>query len=113
MRQPLGELENSNKNSQEDSTTEQKTEKETVSEVVVEDAESVHWKVGDKLDCRDEECGSWAWTEAIVKRITKNDENAGADLLTYHIKYEHEGEEWQGEGKRVFKVCSRISVFQN
>ena len=81
-----------------------------VSEVVVEDAESVHWKVGDKLDCRDEECGSWAWTEAIVKRITKNDENAGADLLTYHIKYEHEGEEWQGEGKRVFKVCSRISV---
>ena len=64
----------------------------------VEEAESDHWKVKDKVDCRDEEGGTWAWFEAVVERITRNDEGAGADKLTYPVKYEGEGYD------RIFKV---------
>ena len=105
VRQPLGELENKDGNVPEGLTGEKmEVKKEEVTEVVVEDAESVHWKVGDELDCRDEEGGTRAWFEAVVKRITRNDENAGADQLTYHVMYVYLGDGEEKEYGKLFKV---------
>ena len=52
----------------------------------VTDGTSDHFKVGDKVDCKDGDTG--AWFEAVIERITANDDVAGVDNLTYHIKYE-------------------------
>ena len=50
----------------------------------VTQAESDHYKVGDNIDCRDAETG--AWFEAVIERITANDDVRGLDSLTYHVK---------------------------
>ena len=59
-----------------------KVVKEEVKEVV--EAESDHYKVGDEIDCKDAETG--AWFEAVIERITANDDVKGLDNLTYHVK---------------------------
>ena len=59
-----------------------KVVKEEVKEVV--EAESDHYKVGDGVDCKDTDTG--AWFEAVIERITANDEVKGLDNLAYHIK---------------------------
>ena len=56
--------------------------KEEVKEVV--EAESDHYKVGEEIDCKDAETG--AWFEAVIEKITANDDIKGLDNLTYHIK---------------------------
>ena len=60
-----------------------------VKEVV--EAESDHYKVGDELDVKDAETG--AWFEAVIEKITANDDVKGLDNLTYHVKYVNYGEE--------------------
>ena len=52
----------------------------------VEDVTSKYFKTGDHIDCRDADTG--AWFEAVIKRITTNDEVQGVDNLTYHVVYE-------------------------
>ena len=64
--------------------------KKVVKEEVVE-AESDHYKVGDEIDVKDAETG--AWFEAVIKKITANDDVKGLDNLTYHVKYVNYGEE--------------------
>ena len=59
-----------------------KVVKEEVKEVV--EAESDHYKVGEEIDCKDAETG--AWFEAVIEKITANDDVKGLDQLTYHIK---------------------------
>ena len=59
-----------------------KVVKEEVKEVV--EAESDHYKVGDEIDCKDAETG--AWFEAVIEKITANDDVKGLDNLTYHVK---------------------------
>ena len=50
----------------------------------VEEAKSDHYKVGDELDCKDAETGSWF--EVVIEKITANDDVKGLDNLTYHVK---------------------------
>ena len=57
--------------------------KKVVKEEVVE-AESDHYKVGDEIDVKDAETG--AWFEAVIEKITANDDVKGLDNLTYHVK---------------------------
>ena len=59
-----------------------KVVKEEVKEVV--EAESDHYKVGDGVDCKDTDTG--AWFEAVIEKITANDDVKGLDSLAYHIK---------------------------
>ena len=59
-----------------------KVVKKEVKEVV--EAESDHYKVGDEIDCKDAETG--AWFEAVIEKITANDDVKGLDNLTYHVK---------------------------
>ena len=66
-----------------------KEESVEVKEVV--EAESDHYKVGDELDVKDAETG--AWFEAVIEKITANDDVKGLDNLTYHVKYVNYGEE--------------------
>ena len=60
-----------------------------VKEVV--EAESDHYKVGHEIDVKDAETG--AWFEAVIVKITANDDVKGLDNLTYHVKYVNYGEE--------------------
>ena len=60
-----------------------KVVKEEVKEVV--EAESDHYKVGDGVDCKDTDTG--AWFEAVIEKITANDDVKGLDNLAYHIKF--------------------------
>jgi len=60
-----------------------KVVKEEVKEVV--EAESDHYKVGDGVDCKDTDTG--AWFEAVIEKITANDDVKGLDSLAYHIKF--------------------------
>ena len=53
-----------------------------VKEVV--EAESDHYKVGDEIDVKYAETG--AWFEAVIEKITANDDVKGLDNLTYHVK---------------------------
>ena len=51
----------------------------------IKDAESHFFKVGDEIDCKDADTG--AWFEAVIKRITENDDVQGVDNLTYHVEW--------------------------
>jgi len=91
VRQPLAE--HKSQNVPESSAVEKQTKlvkssEDQENDLKVEEAESEHIKVKEEVDCRDEEGGTGAWFEAVVERITANDEAAGADGLTYHVKYE-------------------------
>ena len=66
-----------------------KVGKEEVKEVV--EAESDHYKVGHEIDVKNAETG--AWFEAVIEKITANDDVKGLDNLTYHVKYVNYGEE--------------------
>ena len=48
------------------------------------DAVSEHVKVGQEVDSREENTG--AWFEAVIEKITANDDVKGLDNLTYHVK---------------------------
>ena len=50
----------------------------------VVEAESDHYKVGDEIDVKDAETG--AWFEAVIEKITANDDVKGLDNLAYHVK---------------------------
>jgi len=94
IRQPLGESQKDNIQQKTNSKDDKKEEdiKEEKPEVLeVSDAESELYKVGEKVDCRDEETG--AWFEAKIERITINDSVRGSDGLAYHVKYEGYEEE--------------------
>ena len=81
-KEPLGESQVDNIPKENVSST--KKPEKIVKEIT--DGTSDHFKVGDKVDCKDGDTG--AWFEAVIERITANDDVAGVDNLTYHIKYE-------------------------
>jgi len=83
-KEPLGESQADNIPKSVDSPTKKAPKVEAPKEVT--DATSEHYKVDDKIDCRDADTG--AWFEAIIKKVTANDSVKGIDNLTYHIKYE-------------------------
>jgi len=89
VRQPLGESQVDNLPKKTPSKADKKEEvveeeKPEVKEVA--EAESEVYKVGDRVDCRDEDTG--AWFEAKIELITVNDTVSGGDGLAYHVKYE-------------------------
>jgi len=92
VRQPLGESQVDNipkKTSGEDikKEVEEEMEKEEKPEIKeVADAESEVYKVQEKVDSRDDETG--AWFEAVIMKITVNDDISGRDGLAYHVIYE-------------------------
>eukprot|EP00090_Calanus_glacialis_P008127 TRINITY_DN16464_c0_g1_i4.p1 TRINITY_DN16464_c0_g1~~TRINITY_DN16464_c0_g1_i4.p1 ORF type:complete len:757 (-),score=288.61 TRINITY_DN16464_c0_g1_i4:194-2464(-) len=89
IRQPLGESQVDNipkKTPSKDDKKEELVEEEKPEVKEVADAESELYKVGEKVDCRDEDTG--AWFESKIDRITVNDTVSGSDFLAYHVKYE-------------------------
>ena len=79
---PLGASQTDNIPEKETESPSKKVVKEEVKEVV--EAESDHYKVGEGVDCKDADTG--AWFEAVIEKITANDDVKGLDQLTYHIK---------------------------
>ena len=82
-KQPLGESQADNVPKSQDSPS-KKPKVKVVKEV--SEATSEYYKVGEKIDCKDADTG--AWFEAIINKVTQNDDVTGVDNLTYHIKYE-------------------------
>eukprot|EP00092_Neocalanus_flemingeri_P024497 GFUD01026565.1.p1 GENE.GFUD01026565.1~~GFUD01026565.1.p1 ORF type:complete len:605 (+),score=218.89 GFUD01026565.1:105-1919(+) len=103
VRQPLGEIQDSNL--PETSTNEEsKTSRPATpieKESVVEDAESEFYKIGDLVDILDTEDGesAGAWFEGSIARVTREEGEgvvAGCDGLTYYVKYEaYDGDDYK------------------
>jgi len=111
IRQPLGESQKDNIQQKTNSKDDKKEEdiKEEKPEVLeVSDAESELYKVGEKVDCRDEETG--AWFEATIERITINDSVRGSDGLAYHIKYEGYEEEMDSIKRKIAQFRPRAKT---
>jgi len=89
VRQPLGESQTDNlpKKTASPLKKSEAVSEETKPEIKeVKESESDVYKVGEKVDCKDDETG--AWFEAIINKITLNDTVSGSDGLTYHIIFE-------------------------
>jgi len=112
VRQPLGESQKDNLPKttapSKDEKKEEliKEEKPEVKEIV--DADSESYKVGERVDCRDEESG--AWFEAKIERITANDTVQGNDGLAYHVKYEGYEEDMDALKVKVVQIRPRAKT---
>eukprot|EP00092_Neocalanus_flemingeri_P020389 GFUD01022087.1.p1 GENE.GFUD01022087.1~~GFUD01022087.1.p1 ORF type:complete len:755 (-),score=252.74 GFUD01022087.1:131-2395(-) len=112
VRQPLGESQVDNIQKTTPSKADKKEEvieeeKPVVKEVA--DAESEVYKVGERVDCRDEDTG--AWFEAKIELITVNDTVSGSDGLAYHVKYEGYEDEMDAVKLKVQQIRPRTKTF--
>ena len=81
---PLGVSQADNIPEEKESPGKKVVKEESVEVKEVVEAESDHYKVGDEIDAKDAETG--AWFEAIIEKITANDDVKGLDNLAYHVK---------------------------
>ena len=113
VRQPLGESQKDNlpktTTPSKESKKEEKIEEEKPEVKEVVDADSESYKVGERVDCRDEDTG--AWFEAKIERITANDTVQGTDGLAYHLKYEGYEDDMDVLKVKVAQIRPRAKTF--
>jgi len=111
VRQPLGESQKDNLPKTElskDSKEKEVSKEEEPEELKVTDAKSDLYKVGEKVDCRDEETG--AWFEAKIERITVNDSVRGSDGLAYQVMFEGYEEDMDAVKVKVAQLRPRAKT---